>query len=313
MQRTFGKNTKKYVDLPLFLAPTPLQELSDATTERAGVRLFVKRDDLIHPTVSGNKWRKLKYLLQSLDPAEAPRLLTFGGAHSNHLYALAAVGAALKVPTVGIVRGEDYAQPARETSTLRFCREQGMALHFISREHYRQRHDPAFVQQLQSTFRATRAVPEGGTTPLALPGVRELVQETEAQLGYAPSYYAVAAGTGGTAAGILSAGVPVLAFSALKGGTFLEEEIAGLLRQEARAGTLTLFTNYHQGGYGRYTPELLAFMHAFEQQHGFLLEQVYTAKLFFGLYDLLQKGYFTTGSTLVAVHTGGLQGRLPGL
>nr|WP_184174616.1 pyridoxal-phosphate dependent enzyme [Rhabdobacter roseus] len=290
-----------------------MQAVSDAVTERAGVQLFVKRDDLLHPTVSGNKWRKLKYLLQSLDPADSPRLLTFGGAHSNHLYALAAAGAALQVPTVGIVRGEEYAHPARETSTLRFCREQGMELHFVSREHYRQRHDPAYLQQLQSTFRATLVVPEGGTTSLALPGVRELVQETEAQLGYRPIYYAVAAGTGGTAAGILSAGAQVLAFSALKGGHFLEKEIEELLPPETCVGTLQLFTEYHQGGYGRHSPQLLAFIQKFEQEHGILLEQVYTGKLFFGLYDLLQKGYFPAGSTLVAVHTGGLQGRLPGL
>lgn len=305
---TFGKNTKKYVDSPTAQLPTPLQPILDKTTERAGVRLYIKRDDLIHPLVSGNKWRKLKYNLQNAVQEGYGSLLTFGGARSNHLYAAAAAGKALGIQTIGIVRGEEY--QSKDTDTLRFCREMGMQIEAISRTEYREKHVPEFLSHLREKFGNVYLVPEGGSTPMALPGVRELVYETEAQLTFKPDYYAVAAGTGGTAAGILSADAQVLAFSALKGGGFLEEEIVKLVNQHVEPDQLKLFTAYHFGGYAKYTAELLDFITDFEQTHQILLEHVYTGKMLFGLYDLIDKGVFPPGTTLIAVHTGGLQGRL---
>lgn len=296
------------MDLLIPSLPTPLQELSDDATKNAGIRLFIKRDDLIHPTVSGNKWRKLKYSLEQALTEKATTLLTFGGAYSNHLYATAAAGNALGFRTIGIVRGEDYTQ--KITPTLQFCLEQNMTLHFVSRQEYRQRNDPEYLQQLSSKFENPYIIPEGGTTQLALKGVREMTSEVENQLERKPDYYAVAVGTGGTAAGILSGKNSVLAFSALKGGGFLETDILNLIGNKEKAGRLDLYTEYHFGGYAKWTPALFEFMKAFYHNHHIQLEQVYTAKMLYGLYDLIRQGHFKTDTTIVAVHTGGLQGLL---
>ena len=296
------------MDLLIPSLPTPLQELSDDVIKSAGIRLYIKRDDLIHPTVSGNKWRKLKYNLQQAIVDEATTLLTFGGAYSNHLYATAAAGNALGLKTIGMVRGQDYAE--KMTPTLQFCQEQNMTLHFVSRQEYKQRNDLEYLQELSTKFNGSYLIPEGGTTSLALKGVQEMTLEVEEILGRKPDYYAVAAGTGGTAAGILSAENDVLAFSALKGGGFLEEDIKNLIPENETAGHLTLFTDYHFGGYGKWTQELLDFITEFKSTHDIQLEQVYTAKMFYGLYNLIKQDFFKPGTVIVAVHTGGLQGLL---
>jgi len=298
------------VDLPGSLLPTPLHELSGELIEQAGVKLYIKRDDLIHPTVSGNKWRKLKNSLLEAVKQNETTLLTFGGAFSNHLFATAAAGNALGLKTIGIVRGEDYGQ--NETPTLRFCRQQNMSLHFVSRQEYRLKNSDEYLQETAWKFGHPFIIPEGGTSELALQGVREMVLEVENQLPKSPDYYVVPAGTGGTAAGILSSGANVLAFSALKGGSFLAKDITDLLKPNDENGNLTLFTDYHFGGYAKVRPELLDFMDQFKNDYGIQLEQVYTAKMFFGLLDLMRKSFFERGSTIVAVHTGGLQGLLSG-
>jgi 1-aminocyclopropane-1-carboxylate deaminase len=299
------------VDKLVPFLPTPLELLSDNVIQRAGVNLYIKRDDLIHPTVSGNKWRKLKYNLADAIVENNTTLLTFGGAYSNHLYATAAAGNALGFKTIGIVRGEDF--ESKLTPTLLFCKDQNMALHFVSRQAYRKRHDPEYLQEISKKFSAPYIIPEGGTTELALKGVGEMATETELQLGSKPGYYATAVGTGGTAAGILSTGNNVLAFSALKGGDFLADDVTLLLANNTNTGRLKLLTEYHFGGYAKWTPELLTFISTFRDQHGIQLEQVYTAKMMFGLYDLMKKDFFQPGDTVVAVHTGGLQGLLPEL
>ena len=296
------------MDLLIPSLPTPLQELTDEIITKAGIRLFIKRDDLIHPTVSGNKWRKLKYNLQQARTENATTLLTFGGAYSNHLYATAAAGNALGLKTIGIVRGEDY--HGNLTSTLLFCQEQNMKLHFVSRQEYRERNNPEYLAELGIKFGKPYLIPEGGTSELALKGVEEMTFEVENELNRKPDFYAVAVGTGGTAAGILSSGSDVLAFSALKGGSFLKADIEKLLTGNDYAGNLQLFTEYHFGGYAKWTPELITFMTEFKQNHNIQLEQVYTAKMFFGLYDLIKQDFFKKDTIIVAVHTGGLQGLL---
>ncbi|WP_439583852.1 1-aminocyclopropane-1-carboxylate deaminase/D-cysteine desulfhydrase [Dyadobacter bucti] len=298
------------MDLPGSLLPTPLHELSGELIEKSGIKLYIKRDDLIHPTVSGNKWRKLKYNLLQAGKQNETTLLTFGGAFSNHLFATAAAGNAMGFKTIGIVRGEDYGQ--NETPTLRFCREQNMSLHFVSRQEYRLRNSEEHLREIAGKFGHPFIIPEGGTSELALQGVGEMVLEVEKQLRKSPDYYAVAAGTGGTAAGILSSGANVLAFSALKGGGFLESDIHDLIKPHGRNGNLSLFTDYHFGGYAKVKPELLEFMDQFKNNYGIQLEQVYTAKMFFGLFDLIRRDFFPRGSIIVAVHTGGLQGLLSG-
>lgn len=300
------------MDLPVPSLPTPLQEISDSITREAGVTLYIKRDDLIHPTVSGNKWRKLKYNLLQAKEQGATTILTFGGAFSNHLYATAAAGDYLNFKTIGIVRGDDLG--AGKSSTLKFCEERGMTLHFVSREEYKLRNAQDYIAQLRSKLGNPFVIPEGGTSEWALKGVEEMAFEVDQQLNQKPDYYAVAAGTGGTAAGILSSGTNVLAFSALKGGDFLERDILNLAEaRTAKNGELNLFTAYHFKGYARHTPELLDFIRWFKEQHAIQLEQVYTGKMLFGLYDLMKNGYFKEGTTIVAVHTGGLQGLLPEL
>jgi 1-aminocyclopropane-1-carboxylate deaminase len=299
------------VDLLVPSLPTPLQEISDAFTEKAGISLFIKRDDLIHPTVSGNKWRKLKYNLQQAKREGAATLLTFGGAFSNHLYATAAAGAFTGFKTIGIVRGEDPG--VRKSPTLRFCEEQGMQLYFVTRPEYKLRNSEDYLGKLTEQFKYPFIIPEGGTSEWAIKGVQEMTEEVNLQLGKRPDYYAVAAGTGGTAAGMFSSGAPVLAFSALKDGGFLEQDILDLAGCNNNKEQLKLFTQYHFNGYAKYTPELLEFITTFKKVHGIQLEQVYTAKMLFGLYDLLREGYFKKGSSIVAVHTGGLQGLLPEL
>lgn len=288
--------------------PTPLQPVSNADTEASGVRLFIKRDDLIHPTVSGNKWRKLKYNLLDAQQSGKSAVLTFGGGYSNHLYATAAAGNALGLKTIGIVRGLEL--EGLNNPTLQFCRENGMQLYYVSREEYRERHSAGYLEAILARFGNPYLIPEGGTTKLALQGVAEMTGEVQAQLGYEPDYFATAAGTGGTAAGILASGSNVLAFSVLKGGDFLRDDIAHLLNTQKKAGNLTLLTDYHFGGYAKWNDVLLAFMQDFRAQFAIQLEQVYTAKMFFGLFDMIKKGYFAPGTTLVAVHTGGLQGLL---
>jgi 1-aminocyclopropane-1-carboxylate deaminase len=296
------------VDLVSHIAPTPLTEISNAIIETAGVRIYVKRDDLIHPTVSGNKWRKLKYNLLQAKEDHVTTILTFGGSYSNHLFATAAAGNALNFKTIGIVRGEDFVQ--NETPTLKFCREQNMELHFVSRQEYKLRNAPDYLHQISEKFNFPLIIPEGGTTDLALKGVAEMVGEVNEQLGETPDYFAVAAGTGGTAAGILSAGSNVLAFSVLKGGAFLKDDIDSLLTNNDHIGQLELFTDYHFGGYAKWNVELIDFMDHFKDQFNIQLEQVYTAKMFYGLFDLIKKGHFQQGTSIVAVHTGGLQGLL---
>lgn len=294
------------MDLLSPLSPTPLEELVNGVTAAAGVRLYIKRDDLIHPTISGNKWRKLKYNVLDAKTKGTEALLTFGGAYSNHLYATAAAGQVAGLRTIGIVRGNELDEQAN--STLRFCRDHGMELHFVSRAEYRQRNSEAYLSQVLTRFGNPYLIPEGGTTRLALKGVAEMVVEIQEQLGVMPEYIATAAGTGGTAAGILSTGCNVYAFAVLKDGLFLAGDIQDLLLGCRESGSLVLLTDYHFGGYAKCKPELLAFMDSFKAEFGIQLEQVYTAKMFYGLFELIKMGNFEPGTTIVAVHTGGLQG-----
>jgi 1-aminocyclopropane-1-carboxylate deaminase len=289
----------KSLDLIL---PSPLQELTDPVLTDNKVRVFVKRDDLIHPEISGNKWRKLQFNLEHARNYRA--IASFGGAYSNHLFALASLGQKTGIQTIGIVRGQEL--NAQSSPTLRHCADRGMELHFVSREDYRLKQSSEYFRsniQASDVF----VVPEGGTNRFALTGVGEIVNECD-NANLFPDYFVVPAGTGGTASGILAKGRNVLAIAVLKGASFLKEDIAQW--EGTSAGLLDLQLNYHFGGYGKYTQELLEFIEQFEQQHGIPLEQVYTGKMFYGLFDLIKRGYFAKETTLVALHTGGLQGKL---
>ncbi|WP_234733080.1 1-aminocyclopropane-1-carboxylate deaminase/D-cysteine desulfhydrase [Tellurirhabdus bombi] len=275
-------------------AGSRLQFLPNPFPEPVSIRLFLKRDDELHPNVSGNKWRKLKYNLLEASRLSQNTLLTYGGAFSNHIYAVASAGKVFGFQTIGIIRGEDHRE--RDTPTLAYAREQGMRLHFVTREQFRRKDEAPFLADLRQSFGDFYNLPEGGTNELAVRGVAEVIPEIRAQLGAAPDYICCPVGTGGTLAGLVAGAAEptrVIGFAALKGVT----------------PTDSLQTAYHFGGYARTKPELIDFIRLFKRQNGILLEQVYTGKMLYGIYDLARQGYFQPGSTVVALHTGGLQGR----
>lgn len=276
--------------------PTPLEKIEEDLFEDKGVEVYVKRDDLTHPLLSGNKFRKLKYNLLEAERQGIKRLLTFGGAYSNHLSAFAFACRTFGFRGEAVVRGEEL--HAGSSPTLAFVHSQGVKLTFVSREAYRSKQ----VHVEEGCF----VIPEGGSNRLAVKGVAELV----AEIGPA-DYLLTACGTGGTLAGLLagaSADTRVLGVSVLKNGGFLEEEVAKLLSrpfpQEAK-----LLPDYHFGGYARWTAHLAEFIRGFEAKHGIRLEQVYTGKMVYAFYDLLRRDFFRPGSRVVLLHTGGLQGR----
>jgi 1-aminocyclopropane-1-carboxylate deaminase len=210
---------------------SPLQSINDTRLDAHNIRLFIKRDDVIHPSVSGNKFRKLKYNLLEMKRLGNQGLITFGGAFSNHIHAVAAAGQLLNLPTVGVIRGE---HPSILNATLAFAESCGMTLHYVSRSAYR--HKDLIIKNLENHFPNYYVVPEGGTNVLAMQGAAEIVPEVIEQLGATPDYICLACGTGGTTAGIVSAAstlptpIHVIGFAALK-GDFLENDVLELLKQ----------------------------------------------------------------------------------
>lgn len=285
---------------------TPIQTLQDPLFAQAGVEVLLKREELNHPEVSGNKALKLKYNLMLAKEQGHNTLLTFGGAFSNHIYAVAAAGKAFGFHTIGIIRGEKH-EPLNHT--LSFAASCGMQLQYISREAYRRKTEETFLVHLKAQWGNFYLIPEGGTNVPAVLGVREMVQSIPA----AYDFYCVPVGTGGTMAGVVL-GAPqrakVLGFSSLK-GDFLTETVNNLFKQLNAQSTTSwqVVGDYHFGGYAKVKPELLAFMKTFEARHGILLDPVYTAKMMYGLYDQIQQGIFPKGAKILAIHTGGLQGR----
>ena len=283
----------------------PVQSLNEPIATAMGVQLSVKREDLLHPVVSGNKWRKLKYNLKEAQEKGYTRLLTFGGAYSNHLYAVAEAAHLLGFEAIGVVRGEEHLPL---NSTLSHCVKRGMQLHYMDRSLYRSKAEPGILAGLRNTYGKVYVIPEGGSNALAVKGVAELVTELPANT----SVVACASGTGGTLAGIvagLSGKCQTIGVAALKGGSFLEGEVKSLLGHFGTTdpGNWEILTDYHFGGYARQTKELVAFMTNFQMRHGIPLEHVYTGKLFYGLLDCIKKGVFPKGTHIIALHTGGLR------
>ncbi|MCC5478954.1 1-aminocyclopropane-1-carboxylate deaminase/D-cysteine desulfhydrase [Streptomyces barringtoniae] len=282
--------------------PSPLQEVGDERFDRHGLRLLLKRDDLIHPDLVGNKWRKL---VPNIEAAAGRPLVTFGGAYSNHLRATAAAGRILGLATTGVVRGDELADRPLNPSLAR-CAADGMRLHFVDRSTYRQKSEP---ETLGAVLRAAGAeeayvVPEGGSNSAAVRGCRALGEELR---GHA-DVVAVACGTGGTLAGLaagLAPGQRALGVPVLRGG-FLEDGIQALQERAfgGRTGSWSLDERFHFGGYARTTPELHAFAEDFEDRHGLPVERLYVAKLLYGLVALAAEGAFTRGTAIAAVVTG---------
>ncbi|MFB6817470.1 1-aminocyclopropane-1-carboxylate deaminase/D-cysteine desulfhydrase [Streptomyces sp. NPDC056347] len=280
--------------------PSPLQPVEDERFARHGVRLVLKRDDLIHPDLPGNKWRKLA---PNLRAAAGRTVLTFGGAYSNHLRATAAAGRLLGFGTIGIVRGDELADRPLNP-VLAGCAADGMTLRFVDRSTYRAKGDPAVLEGLLSAYGECCVVPEGGSNALAAQGCTELGRELRG----AADVVAVACGTGGTLAGLAAGLAPsqrALGVPVLRGG-FLGDAVRGL--QEATfgapAGNWSLDERFHFGGFARTTPALHAFADDFERRHGLPVERLYVAKLLYGLAELAGEGAFPSGTTVAAVVTG---------
>ena len=286
--------------------PTPLQIIKDPLLAQKGIELWLKRDDLTDPAIQGNKWRKLKYNLINAKHEGHNTLLTFGGAYSNHIYAVAAAGKRFGFKTIGIIRGEPACEP---TTTLRYAAEQGMKLLYMNRAQYQLKEDPENIESLKVQLGNFYLLPEGGTNLLALQGCVELVHEIDIDY----DHITVACGTGGTLAGIV-AGMngkrKAIGFSVLKGADTLSHRVATLVSDFCE----TTYTNwhincdYHRGGYAQIDTALVTFIEYFKLHHLVQLEPVYTAKMLYGLYDLIQNDYFKRGSRIIAIHTGGLQG-----
>lgn len=293
---------------------TPLQKIDHPLFSRHDVELFIKREDLVHPLISGNKWYKLKHNLLHARAQGFTRLVSFGGAFSNHLHALAFAGHYFGFETIGYIRGE-VSEPLNPT--LADAVGWGMRLEPLSRSQYRRRHEIDFVQQLVEPLQRCFVIPEGGANEWALAGCADIVTGISQQL---PDYDYVClpCGTGATLAGVTAAlavsehagNVQVLGFSALKGNKSLVGEVSTMLTDFTGAdiNNWQIIDEFHGGGFAKITPELIAFMQQWYQQTGIALEPLYTGKMLLGLCELVERGFFPAGAKIVAVHTGGMQG-----
>ena len=285
---------------------TPLEKVNDPLLSERKISLFIKREDLNHPHMSGNKWHKLKYNLQNAINEDKGTLLTFGGAYSNHIYAVAAAGKIFNLRTIGIIRGEEHLPL---NPTLSFAVENGMQIYYIDRKSYRKKESSEIINQLQEKFGDYYLLPEGGTNELAVKGCSEIISKIDIDF----DYICCPCGTGGTLAGLISGlngNKFALGFAVLKGASFLKDNVNSLLKNFNESSFLNWHVNldYHFGGYARTNSILLDFVNRFTSITKILVEPIYTGKMLFGIYDLAEKGCFEEGSQIIAVHTGGLQG-----
>ncbi|WP_308993816.1 pyridoxal-phosphate dependent enzyme [Mariniflexile litorale] len=266
------------------------------------VTLFIKREDAIHPFVSGNKYRKLKYNLLEAEKTGYKTLLTFGGAFSNHIAAVASAGKLMGFKTIGVIRGDELLHTVNDNSTLCFAQQCGMQFKFVSREAYKEKTTETFIEKLKTEFGDFYLIPEGGTNALAIKGCEEILTPQDKIF----HYICCAVGTGGTISGLINCLKPsqqVLGFPALK-GAFLQQDISKFVSKT----NWKLITDYHFGGYAKINTELITFVNQFKNDYKVPLDPVYTGKMMFGIFDLIEKGYFPKGTNVLAIHTGGLQG-----
>ena len=269
---------------------------------RLNAQVSLKPDYLIHSTVSGNKYRKLKYNLQKAQSENYKGILTFGGAFSNHIAATAAAGQALNIPTVGVIRGEELALKIELNSTLNYAKSCGMHLEYVSRSDYKQKNDAAYLKLLLENFKNFYVIPEGGTNALAIKGCQEILSQEDLSF----DIICCAVGTGGTIAGLINSSLPtqkIIGFPALKGG-FLNEDICKFATQS----NWELWEAYHFGGYAKVDSKLITFMNDFKTTYKIPLDPVYTAKMMYGIFDAIQTGKIPKNAKVLAIHTGGLQG-----
>lgn len=282
-------------------SPTPLVKINLPVFLEKEVEVFIKREDMIDPEISGNKWRKLKYNLMEAKSKGFSSILTFGGAYSNHIAATAAACQSFSFNSIGIIRGDELNEESNPT--LQQAATNGMNLKFISRKDYQKRNDPNWVKFLEESY-GSFVIPEGGTNVLALHGVQELVDEIQEDF----DLIFCAVGTGGTLSGIVNSLKPhqrALGISTLKGATYLESIISELTSSSIQ---WKLNHDYHFGGYARFDSHLIDFINDFYLKTNIPLDPIYTGKMMYACMDLIKKDNFSPGSRIVCVHTGGLQG-----
>ncbi len=281
---------------------TENQEIHLPLLAKKNVSLFIKREDLIHPLVSGNKFRKLKYNLIEAKTGGFDTILTFGGAFSNHIAATAYAGKKYGFKTVGVIRGKELSEKWNNNPTLKLAHEHGMQFNFISRGNYRDKENPSYIKSLEKEFSPFYLLPEGGTNALAIRGCEEILNTSDTDF----NVICCSVGTGGTLSGISNAAYAkqqVLGFPALKGDFFKED-----IRKFTPKENWKLYNDYHFGGYAKVTAELIHFINDFKQKTRIPLDPIYTGKLIFGILDLVKKDYFLPKTNILAIHTGGLQG-----
>ncbi len=266
------------------------------------VEVFIKREDQIHHFISGNKYRKLKYNLKVAKELGYSTILTFGGAFSNHIAAVAAAGYLQGFKTIGIIRGEELRDKTQHNDTLTFAKSQGMQLSFVSREAYRAKTSKVFIDALKQQFGKFYLIPEGGTNTLAVKGCEEILSLKDQNF----DFVCCPVGTGGTIAGLINASKThqkILGFSALKNNV-LTSNISKFVTQS----NWSLINDFHFGGYAKVNQELIAFLNAFNVEYNIPLDPIYTGKMMFGIFEMIKKGLFFKNAKVLAIHTGGLQG-----
>ncbi len=267
------------------------------------IELFIKREDQLHSIISGNKLRKLKYNLEEAKRQNKSCLLTFGGAFSNHILAVAGAGNEFGFATIGIIRGEELEHKISENPTLLRAQDLGMKFHFVTRSQYRNKEEVTFLDSLKNKFGDFYLVPEGGTNSFAIKGCEEILTASDKSFF---THITCAVGTGGTISGIINSSIEkqqIIGFSSLK-GAFLSDVIRNFVNKT----NWNIIEDYHFGGYGKINDELVSFLNLFYNHTSIPLDPVYTGKMVFGVMDLINKGYFLPNSKILMIHTGGLQG-----
>jgi 1-aminocyclopropane-1-carboxylate deaminase/D-cysteine desulfhydrase-like pyridoxal-dependent ACC family enzyme len=289
----------------MIAASVPLMEINSAFIAQNKVRLYMLRLDLNHQNISGNKWYKLFYNIEQARKENKSVLLTFGGAYSNHIAATAAAGKEYGFKTIGIIRGEEQFTNA----TLLFAQQNEMQLHFVSRALYQKKEE--LYNYVANKFAEENfyLIPEGGSNHLGMLGCKEIKKLIDIDF----DYICCACGTGATLSGIilsLQKEQQALGFQVLKASNYIQYEVEQQLKGFPVEANWSINENYHFGGYAKIKTDLTEFVRYFKLNHHIPLDFIYTGKMMFGIFDLIEKGYFKKGSTIVAVHTGGLQGNV---
>jgi 1-aminocyclopropane-1-carboxylate deaminase len=286
-------------------SPSPEQPLIINCSGIEKYQVSVKRDDLLHPVISGNKWRKLKYALRNIRQQNIKQVVSFGGGFSNHLHSLGYCCHKMNIHFTAIVRGDYTANPSPMLQDLVSWQTQ---LNYVDRLTYGRRDEAEYLSSLSRQYPEAVIIPEGGSQQLALQGVGEVVSELKQSY----DYIIAPVGSGGTLAGLIQAAdkdTKILGIAVLKGQGYLEDLVTTLLPEEPQsAHNWQINHHYHMGGYAKKNEQLIAFCDEFYQQTNIPIEPVYSAKLFFALRDLIEQQRFPIGSKILALHTGGLQG-----